>query len=114
MKYFEQTLATYVYNQCNIWIYICNIHAKHLQHTSEISKTAGTYIYHMCFQCNMAWAVRRTDVVELAVASGTSPHGVVEAVNPSRRGWAAWADGDGRGGKDARCGRGESTWGSRK
>jgi hypothetical protein len=37
MKYFEQTLATYVYNHCNIR----NIHMKH---TSETSKTLQTYV----------------------------------------------------------------------
>jgi hypothetical protein len=37
MKHFEQTLATYVYNHCNM----CNIHMKH---TSKISKTLQTYV----------------------------------------------------------------------
>jgi hypothetical protein len=38
MKHFEQTLATRLWNTfniCNILIYICNIHIKHLQHTSD-------------------------------------------------------------------------------
>jgi hypothetical protein len=41
MKYLEQMFATYVYshcNICNIQIYFCNIHMKHLQHTSETLK----------------------------------------------------------------------------
>jgi hypothetical protein len=36
MKYLEHTLETYVYshcNMCNISIYFCNIHLKHLKHT---------------------------------------------------------------------------------
>jgi hypothetical protein len=42
MKHFEQSLATFSWNTCNICnipIYFCNIHMKHLQHTSETSKT---------------------------------------------------------------------------
>jgi hypothetical protein len=42
MKHWEQKLATYVdnhYNICNISIYFCNIHMKHLQHTSETYET---------------------------------------------------------------------------
>jgi hypothetical protein len=54
MKHLEQTLATYVYshcNMCNIRIYFYNIHIKHLQHTSEISKTLGICVCNMQFQC---------------------------------------------------------------
>jgi hypothetical protein len=46
MKHLEQTLASYVYSHCiicNIPIYFCNIHMKHLQHTFEISETLQTY-----------------------------------------------------------------------
>jgi hypothetical protein len=52
MKHLEQTLATYVYghcNICNISIYFCNIHVKHLQHTFE---TLETYICNMRFSAN--------------------------------------------------------------
>jgi hypothetical protein len=38
MKNWEQKLTTYTYNHfniCNISIYFCNIHVKHLQYTSE-------------------------------------------------------------------------------
>ena len=54
MKYLERTLATYVYNycnMCNITIYFCNIHMKHLQHTPEIIET---YSYNMRFQRNIS------------------------------------------------------------
>jgi hypothetical protein len=50
MKHFEQTLATYVYCHCNIPIYFCNIHMKHLQYTSE---TLETYACNMYFQQNL-------------------------------------------------------------
>jgi hypothetical protein len=52
MKHLEQTLATYVYSHCNICnipIYFYNIHMKHLQHTSESSKTLETYTWNMRF-----------------------------------------------------------------
>jgi hypothetical protein len=38
MKHLEQTFEIYLYshcNICNITIYFCNIHMKHLQHTYE-------------------------------------------------------------------------------
>jgi hypothetical protein len=35
MKHWEQTLATYLWNTCNISIYFYNIHIKHLQHITE-------------------------------------------------------------------------------
>jgi Na+-translocating ferredoxin:NAD+ oxidoreductase RNF subunit RnfB len=53
MKHWEQKFTTYVYNHCNICnipIYFCNIHTKHLQQTSE---TLETYAYNMCFQRNI-------------------------------------------------------------
>jgi hypothetical protein len=46
MKHFEQTLATYLWNTCNIyniWINFCNIQMKHLKYTS---KTLETYSLH--------------------------------------------------------------------
>jgi hypothetical protein len=52
MKHLEWTLKTYVYNHCNmcnIQIYFCNIHMKHLQRTSEISETSETYSCNMSF-----------------------------------------------------------------
>jgi hypothetical protein len=42
MKHWEQKVATYVYNHCNICnipIYFYNIHMKHFQHTYETSET---------------------------------------------------------------------------
>ena len=36
---FEQALAICLLNTCNISIYFCNIHMKHLQHTYETSET---------------------------------------------------------------------------
>jgi hypothetical protein len=58
MKHLEHTLETYVYshfNMCNILIYFCNINIKHLQYTSETSKTLETYACNMCFsaQCHL-------------------------------------------------------------
>ena len=53
MKHMEKALATYVYSHssiCNIPIYFCNIHMKHLQHTSE---TFETYTCNMRFQQNL-------------------------------------------------------------
>jgi hypothetical protein len=53
MKHLEHILATYVYSYCNIYnipIYFCNIHIKHLQHTSE---TFETYACNMHFQQNL-------------------------------------------------------------
>jgi hypothetical protein len=46
-----------VYNHCNICnipIYFCNIHLKHLQHTFEISETLETYACNIRFQQNLA------------------------------------------------------------
>jgi hypothetical protein len=39
---------------CNISIYFCNTDTKHLQHTSETSKTPETYVCNMHFQCNIS------------------------------------------------------------
>ena len=61
MKYLERTLATYVYNYCNmgsITIYFCNIHMKHLQHTTKTSETIETYAWNMRFQRNIYLLLR--------------------------------------------------------
>ena len=53
MKHLEQTFATYVYNHCSkckIPIYFCNIHIKHLQHTSKTSATLEIDASIMRFQ----------------------------------------------------------------
>jgi hypothetical protein len=53
MKYLEQTLATYVYSNCNICsilIYFCNIHMKHFQHTSKTSETLATCVFTLFLQ----------------------------------------------------------------
>jgi hypothetical protein len=54
----DETLGTHLCNThvqhcniCNIPIHFCNIHLKHLQHTSE---THETYAYNMSLQCNIA------------------------------------------------------------
>jgi hypothetical protein len=47
MKHCEQKPATYVYNHCNICnisLYFCNTHKKHLQHTS---KTLSRRLQHV-------------------------------------------------------------------
>jgi hypothetical protein len=57
MKHCEQKLATYVYNHCNICdisLYFCNTHKKHLQHTS---KTLEAEACNMCFQVQHKLAV---------------------------------------------------------
>ena len=53
VKHWEQKLTTYVYthyNMCNILIYFCNIHIKHLQHSNATSETLKIY------SCNMGFA----------------------------------------------------------
>ena len=54
LKHWEQKLATYVYNHCNISIYFCNIHMKHLHHLDETSDTLETYSCNMRFQRAMS------------------------------------------------------------
>ena len=52
-KLLEQTLATCVYGHCSICtipVYFCNIHAKHLQHTSKTSETIETYACNIRLQ----------------------------------------------------------------
>jgi hypothetical protein len=49
------------YNICNIPIYFCNIHIKHLQHAYETPETLKTYSYNMRFSAQhllAAWANR--------------------------------------------------------
>jgi hypothetical protein len=53
IKHWEQKLATYVYNHCdicNIPIYFCNIRVKHLQHTFKTFRTLEIYACNMRFQ----------------------------------------------------------------
>jgi hypothetical protein len=53
MKHLEHTLETYVYshcNVCNILIYFCNIHIKHLQHISKNLK----HLKHILTTCDVS------------------------------------------------------------
>jgi hypothetical protein len=53
IKHWEQKLAAYMYNHCdicNILIYFCNMHMKYLQRTSEKSETLETDACNMRFQ----------------------------------------------------------------
>jgi hypothetical protein len=52
IKHWYQSFATYIYNHYNIPIYFCNIHLKHLQHTSK-SETLETYAQNIHFQQNL-------------------------------------------------------------
>ena len=74
MKHWEQTFATYVYKHydiCNIPIYFCNIHTKHLQHISETSETLETYAYATCaFQCNVTLLLRRMELIVVELNTG--------------------------------------------
>ena len=50
MTHWGRTLATYVYNHCNmcnIPIYFCNIRMKHLKHISKTSETFEMYTCNM-------------------------------------------------------------------
>jgi hypothetical protein len=64
MKHWEQELATYVYNHCNITIYFCNIRMKYLQHTSETFKTLSAETSPCCLKnggssaCGVRWRQR--------------------------------------------------------
>jgi hypothetical protein len=67
MKHLKQTLATYVYNHCNmcnITIYFCNIYLKHLRHTSE------TYSCDMRFQRNISLLLGRIEAHHRVVFTG--------------------------------------------
>ena len=67
MKYLEQTLAIYVYSHCNICnipIYFCNIHMKHLQRTSETYEIIETYV------CNIGVRGRCWSIPGVSVGVG--------------------------------------------
>ena len=73
MEHLERTLATYVYNHCNmcnIMIYFCNIQMKHLQHISEISETIEIYSCNMRFQRNISLLLGRMEARPYVVFSG--------------------------------------------
>ena len=53
-------------NLCNIPIYFCNIVIKHLQHTSETSKTLKTYACNMRYQHNVTLLLGRIEASRLA------------------------------------------------
>ena len=64
MENWEQTLATYVYNHCNICsipIHFCNIYMKHLQHTSETYEILETYACNVRFQRNISMLLGRME-----------------------------------------------------
>jgi hypothetical protein len=61
MKHLEPTLATYMYNYCNMCNIPINIHMKHLQLTSETSKIIETYACNMHFQRNISLLLRRME-----------------------------------------------------
>jgi hypothetical protein len=72
MKHLERTLATYVYNHCNICnisVSFCNIHMKHLQHTSE---TSETYSCNMRFQHNISLLLDKMEARRCVVFTGGS------------------------------------------
>jgi hypothetical protein len=54
----DETFGTDYCNMCNIPIYFCNIHMKHLQHTSE---TIETYSCNMCFEHNISLLLIRME-----------------------------------------------------
>ena len=63
MKHLEQTLATYMYSHCNICdisIYFCNIHTKHLQHTSETYEILKTYAFSKSWSTD-GWSTAHRD-----------------------------------------------------
>jgi hypothetical protein len=64
MGHWEQKLATYMCNHCNIYnilIYFCNIHMKHSQQTSKTFDTLKTYACNMHFQHNVTLLLGRMD-----------------------------------------------------
>jgi hypothetical protein len=81
MKHWEHTLATYVYNHCNICnilIYFCNIHMKHLKHISETTKTLKTYA------CNMsenAWNTTSPTAMAYLVGNYGNPQARVRRMS---------------------------------
>jgi hypothetical protein len=59
MKHLEHAFAINVCSHCymcNILIYFCNIHMKHLQHTYDTYEILETYAHNMRFsaQCHLA------------------------------------------------------------
>jgi len=118
MKHQEQKLATYVYNHCNICnipIYFCNIHLKHLQRTSKTSETLERYACNMRFspffhatQSKVGNGLFRPPVVEDGGAAWQQPAAPVPSLcsasdTPSSGAWpgrgrgrsTAWRGGDG-------------------
>ena len=133
MKHLKHMFATNVYshcNMCNIPIYFCNIHMKHLQHYSKIYETLETYACNMRFQHNVTLLLGRImeahrcraqrrqggrrQCIELASVASTRATrmrgGVTRSYSPcllvgafvveARR-----LDGGSRGKRAARCGR---------
>jgi hypothetical protein len=71
----ERTLAICVYNHCNmcnITIYFCNIHMKHLQHISKTSETIETYFCNMHFQRNVSLLLGKIEAHRCVVFTGGS------------------------------------------
>ena len=82
MKHWEQTLATYIYNHCNICnilIYFCDICMKHLQHTSETSEILKTYACNMRFQRNIILLLGRMELVVVELDGGAEVSGGVKS-----------------------------------
>ena len=89
MKYFKQTLATYMYshcNMCNIPIYFCNIYMKQLQHTSETSETLDTHFCNMCFQLNISSLLGRMEAHWHADFTGVELVGGAKLAAPVEKG----------------------------
>ena len=107
MKHLELTLATYVYNHCNmcnITIYFYNIHMEHLQHTSQISEIIETYSCNICFECNISLLLGRMEARRCVVFTGGSGLAVLVGGGP-----AAVAACRGMEASAARLGEGSST-----
>ena len=76
MKHWRQTLATYVYNHCNIQIYFYSIYIKHLQY---ISKTSETFLkceltIYIVSRCGHLRRLHRGVAVVAAYEVGGLPH----------------------------------------
>ena len=85
MKYLEQTLATYVYrdcNICNIQIYFRNIQMKHLQDTSKTCETLQTYVCIMHFQRNISLLFGKMEAHCCVEFTGVELIGGVELAAP--------------------------------
>jgi hypothetical protein len=74
LKHWKQKLATYVYKHCdicNIPIYFCNFHMKHLQRLDETSETLETYFLQYAFSvCNVTLLLGRITGLDAAAAHG--------------------------------------------